>query len=229
MKTIILNNKCYLSYKEMMDYKNTLESINNKDLNIVLLPNIAYLSLFKASKLNIGTQNFYSYNYGAYTGEVCLESLKDLNVTYTLVGHPERLELRLDSYTEIKDKLYRSLNSDFKTILCVGKDESEKMIKKELKYYLSNIEYKSFKNLIIAYEPYSKIEEDDVDLVDIELKKECITKYIKKHFDEQVTFIYGGAVNKDNIKDILSITDGVLIGRNSIDVKEIKDLIKEAI
>lgn len=228
MKTIILNNKCYLSYKEALNYKDTLESISNKDLNLVVLPNLAYLSLFKDSKINIGVQNFYSYNYGAYTGEICLESLKDLNVKYTLVGHPERLELKLDTYTEVKDKLYRSLNSDFKTVLCVGKDENEKTIKKELKFYLSNIEYKSFKNLIIAYEPYSKIEEDDVDLVDIELKKEYITKYIKQHFDEEITFIYGGAVSKENIKDILSITDGVLIGRNSTDVRELKELFKEA-
>ena len=227
MKTIVLNNKCYLSLEDALKHKKELENISLKNTSIVIMPNIAYLSLFKDSNLEIGAQNFYSYNYGAYTGEISLESLKDLNVKYTLVGHPERLELKLDTYTEIKDKLYRSLNSGFKTILCIGKDESEKIIKKELKYYLSNIECKAIENLIIAYEPSSKQEDEEVDLIDVQIVKDLVKKYVKKHFDEEVTFIYGGSINSSNIKDVLSITDGVIIGRASANIKQLKDILKQ--
>ena len=73
MKTIILNHKSYLSYEEIKKYKEELEKTKIKE-NLVLMPNIVYLSMFNNSKLNIGSQNFYSYNYGSYTGEICSES-----------------------------------------------------------------------------------------------------------------------------------------------------------
>lgn len=154
-----------------------------------------------------------------------MEILKSLNVTHTLVGHPERITLKLDSYIEIKDKLFRSINRGFKTILCIGHDEKLKTIKKELKYYLKGIEYNAIKNLIIAYEPSSKIENNYVDLQDIEFIKDFIKKYMQKHFEEEIPFLYGGSVNKENIKEIIELTDGVIIGKNSTDINEIKNII----
>lgn len=225
MKTIILNHKSYLSYEEVKKYKEEIEKIKTKE-NIVLMPNIAYLSMFNNSKLNIGSQNFYSYNYGSYTGEICLESLKSMNIKYTLVGHPERLLLNLDTYIKIKDKLFRSLNMKFQTVLCIGHDENIKTIKRELKYYLRNIEYDSLKNLIIAYEQANKIEGEVVNLKNIQNTYNYIKKYINKHFEIDIPIIYGGSVNKLNINDILKITDGVLIGKISLDINEVKDILK---
>ena len=225
MKTIILNHKSYLSYEEVKKYKEEIEKIKTKE-NIVLMPNIAYLSIFNNSKLNIGSQNFYSYNYGSYTGEICLESLKSMNIKYTLVGHPERLLLNLDTYIKIKDKLFRSLNMKFQTVLCIGHDENIKTIKRELKYYLRNIEYDSLKNLIIAYEPANKIEGEVVNLKNIQNTYNYIKKYINKHFEIDIPIIYGGSVNKLNINDILKITDGVLIGKISLHINEVKDILK---
>ena len=63
MKTIILNHKSYLSYNEITKYKEKINNIQTKNINLVLMPNLAYLSLFKDCKIKIGAQNFYSYNY----------------------------------------------------------------------------------------------------------------------------------------------------------------------
>lgn len=225
MKLIILNHKSYLGIKELEKYKKEIEKIKT-GTNIVLFPNILYLSIFKDSKLNIGSQNFYSYNYGSYTGEISLASLKELNITYTLIGHPERIMLHLDTYEQIKDKLYKSLNSNFKTILCIGSTNSLKMIKKELKYYLKGIEEKSLDNLILAYEPIDKIENAIVNLEEITLVINYIKSYTKKHLNKEIPVIYGGSVDKENIKEILSLTDGVLIGKISTDINITKEIIK---
>lgn len=227
MKTIILNNKCFLGYEESLKYNKEIENIKHNNIELVLMPSILTLSLFKDSKINIGAQNFYSYKNGSLTGEISLESLKEINVKYTLVAHPERLNLKIDSYEEAKDKLFRSLNSEFKTILCIGKDENEKMIKKELKYYLTGLEYNTFKNLIIAYEPTSKIEGEIIDINEIINVRNLVKSYINKTFEEEVTFIYGGSVNKDNIKEVLDITDGVIIGKASTNINEVKDILKQ--
>lgn len=225
MKTIILNHKSYLSYEELENYKNVLENQSIENINLVLMPTLAYLSEFKSSKIQIGAQNFYSYNFGSYTGEISLETLKSLNVSYTLVGHPERLMLKLDSYQEVKDKFFRSINLGFKTILCLGHDENEKILKKELKFFFNGIEESVLKNLIIAFEPASKIEGETTNLKQIKYVNNFIKEYMTKHFEINVPFIYGGSVNKNNIKEILEITDGVILGRNSTNINEMIEII----
>lgn len=226
MKTIILNHKSYLSYEEIQNYKSVIENQNLENINLILMPTLAYLSEFKNSNIKIGAQNFYSYNYGSYTGEISLETLKSLNINYTLVGHPERLMLKLDSYQEVKDKFFRSINLGFKTILCVGHDENEKILKKELKFFFNGIEESVLKNLIIAFEPSSKIEGETVNLRQIKYVCNYIKEYMSKHFELNVPFIYGGSVNKNNIKEILEITDGVILGKNSANINEVKEILE---
>lgn len=225
MKTIIFNHKSYLDYEEIVKYKKEIESIKIKNINLVLMPSISYLSLFKNSKVVIGAQNFYSYNQGSYTGEINLETLKDLNVKYTLVGHPERIIFALDSYEQIKDKLFKSLNSGFNTTLCIGHDSKLSTIKKELKYYLKGIEEDNLKNLIIGYEPINKIESDNVDLDDIKNKISFLKQYFKKHYNQDVKIIYGGGLNQKNVQEVLEITDGIIIGKKSTDIKFIKKIL----
>lgn len=227
MKTVVLNHKSFLSYEEIEHYKNELELIKKDNINLILMPNIAYLSSFKNTTFTLGSQNFYSYNFGSYTGETSLEILKSLDVEYTLVGHPERITLKLDAYEEIKDKLFKSLNSDFKTILCIGHDESINTVKKELKYYLKGIEGSSIKNLIIAFEPSSKIDGDTVNLKDIQYLKDFIKEYMEKNYKEDIPFFYGGGINKDNINDVLEIVDGIVLGKISTNIEKLKEILNQ--
>ncbi len=225
MKKIILNHKSYLSYEEITKYIKDMNNLNIKE-ELIIFPSINYLALFNNSKYKVGAQNFYSYNYGSYTGEVCLESLKSMKVNYTIVSHPERILLRLDSYEQMKDKLFRSLNMGFKTILCVGHDNSIKTIKKELKFYLKGVEYDSLKNLLIAYEPASQIDTSTVNLSEIAFATDFIKKYMKKHYETDTPVLYGGGVAKENISDTLKLTDGVLIGKISTNIQYLKEILK---
>lgn len=225
MKTIVLNHKSYLSYEEISKYKNELNNINPKNINLILLPNLAYLTLFQNEEIKLGAQNFYSYNYGAYTGEISLEILKSLKVTYTLVGHPERLLLGIDNYNQIREKLIKSLNSGFNTILCVGHNENMKILKKELKFFFKGLKYNVLENLIIAYEPESKIEDGIIDIKEIKYIRDYIKNYMQKNYELNIPFFYGGSVNKENIKEILTITDGVLIGKKSTNIKSLKEIL----
>lgn len=111
-KRIILNNKSYLTYDEMLNYKRELGKITIKNIDLILMPQMIYLSSFKNSKLKIGAQNFYSYNGGSYTGETNLEALKSINVNTVLLGHSERKELLNETYEMIRNKLFKK--SEFK-------------------------------------------------------------------------------------------------------------------
>ena len=42
------------------------------------------------SYISLSTQDISAYPQGAYTGEVCAENLKSLEVKYAMIGHSER-------------------------------------------------------------------------------------------------------------------------------------------
>jgi triosephosphate isomerase len=228
-KKIILNHKSNLNYDEILKYKNDIETFNCSH-EIIIFPSIMYLPLFKDSKYKIGTQNFFSENYGSYTGEINLESIRYLNINYTLIGHSERIKYDLDNKKNIKAKLNSSLKLGFNTILCIGeinrKTKATNYVKKQLEYYLKDIPDDFIKNLKIAYEPawaiggtesleYSKISE--------------IIKFIKKYFLKkyncEIEVYYGGSVTENSVEEIINVCDGVLIGGLSANISKIKVII----
>lgn len=232
MKKIILNQKSYLSYDEMTNFIKQYEKLDKTKNDFILFPPVVYLSLFKDKPYKVGTQNFFSYNYGSFTGEISLEQLKSMNIKYTLVSHPERKKIIGETYEIAKEKLYKSLSSKFNTILFIG--ELSKMrnpisyIKKELNYYLRDIEENNIKYLSICYEPY--IMGVSTEIKDYNrLKKiiDFIKEYINKKYNENINVFYGGNVTKENIKEILEITNGILLGKASTSIDNLKEIIKE--
>ena len=232
MKKIILNQKSYLSYDEMTNFIKQYEKLDKTKYDFILFPPVVYLSLFKDKPYKVGTQNFFSYNYGSFTGEISLEQLKSMNIKYTLVSHPERKKIIGETYEIAKEKLYKSLSSKFNTILFIG--ELSKMknpisyIKKELNYYLRDIEENNIKYLSICYEPY--IMGASTEIKDYnKLKKiiDFIKEYIKKKYDENINVFYAGSVTKENVKEILEITNGILLGKASTSIDTLKEVIKE--
>ena len=227
MKKLILNNKSYLTLEDVLIYKEKLKNIKSEKLDIIIFPNIIYLSLFDNFKYSVGTQNFYSYNAGNYTGEVNLESLKKLNVNYTMLNHSERRINGLDSKELIKEKVFKSLKANFNTILIVGEKEYTKdpfkHIKKELDYYLKDIESDKIKCLSIMYEPSWLDDCQDINIIRkiiIDIKEYFINKY-----KEEIEVYYGIGVDEKNANDILEFTDGIGIGKKSIDIKFINKII----
>lgn len=231
MKKIILNQKSYLLYDEIIKFKSDLEKIKTNDYEFILFPSIQYLSLFNKSKIKVGSQNFYSVKTGSFTGEINLESLKDMGITYTLLGHYERRKIIGESYDDTKEKLYKSLSSRCNTILCIGEDSKLKRdisyVKKELKYYLKSLESSSLKYLSIAYVPSHAMSEADKSVDSINKVVEFIRDYFEHKYDIKIDVYYGGYIENSNIKDIYNICDGLLFDTQSNDIKVIKELLKE--
>lgn len=232
MKKVILNQKSYLLYDEMIEFKKEFDKLSPKKYEFIIFPPILYLSLFKDSKYNVGTQNFYSYKTGSFTGELNLESLKDIGINYTIVSHFERKKLIEETYALAKEKLFKSINSKCNTILFVGEQRKTRKpfsyIKKELNYFLKSVEDDNMKYLSIAYEPNWAIGSGDIQCIDkIKSTVDLIRKYIKNKYKIDIEVYYGGSIDKDNIKDIFEYTDGIVLGRVSTNMNELKELLKE--
>ena len=231
MKKIILNQKSYLKYDEVIEFKKEFDKLKPKGYEFLLFPSIQYLSLFKDSKYLVGTQNFYSYKVGSFTGEVNIESLKDMGINYTMIGHFERRKIMGETYGIIKEKLYKSLSSKCNTILCIGEDNKLKkdksFVKKELGYYLKSLESSSLKYLSICYLPSNALDEADKSVDRIARIVDFIRTYFSDKYKIDIEVYYGGNIENSNIKEIYDICDGIMLDTQSIDIKIIKELLKE--
>lgn len=230
MKKIILNQKSYLLYDEIIEFKKYYDKIKKDNYEFVLFPPMLYLTIFKDSNYSIGTQNFYSNKTGSFTGEVNLESLKNIGVTYTLIGQYERRKILLETKEEIKEKLFKSIDSKFNTLLCLGESKKSKRpfmhIKKNINYYLKSIEKSNLKYLSIIYEPNSAIGNDSIDLKKLTKTIDRIKSYIKNKYSINIDVYYAGQLN-NNEKEIIDICDGIVLGKQSTQIDIIKKILEE--
>lgn len=223
-KIIALNLKMNLGYKEILDYIKTMQNKVTDNYEVIFFPTSIYLDLFKKSGYLVGAQNVHFENKGAYTGEISPYQLKSLGVDYTLVGHSERRLHFKENDILINEKVKGALKNQLKVILCVGETDEERLsnktysvIENQLKNNLQNID---LEDVTIAYEPVWAIgsgktpTKDEIDEVVSFIKKK-----VKQENAIDIRVLYGGSVNKENIKDIMSIesVDGVLVGSSSID------------
>lgn len=227
MKKIVLNHRSYLSIEEIKKYIEDFPKLVNEDLDLVVFPNVLYLSLFEDFCTEVGAQNFYSETYGNYTGEINLEALKELNINYTMVSHRDRLNNLLDSSAQVREKLSKSLSNGFKTILVVGEEkmceDPFKYIKGDLNYLFKNMDREKLNNLIILYEPmWMNDEVQDINIIRrvvIDIKE-----YFINHFKKDIDVYYGSGVNENNINNILEFCDGVCIEKESLDVYKLREI-----
>lgn len=230
MKKVVLNQKSYLLYDEMEKFKKSFDKIKTSNYEFIIFPPLLYLSMFKDCEYKVGAQNFYSYKMGSFTGELNLESLKNIGINYTLVGHYERRKIMYEEYEMAKEKLFKSLSSKCNTILCVGEEKRMRKpfsyVKKELNYYLRSIDSSSIKYLSIAYEPNWAIGTGDVqDISRIEQTVKLIKEFVYKKYKFDVEVYYGGSIDEENIKQIYDVCDGVVLGKVSTDYKELSKLL----
>ena len=207
-----------------------------------------YIFLTEVSKIissnkNIilGAQDVYVGEGVSHTGEIGLDLVKNVGVKYVLVGHSERRGI-LDTDEVIKQKTREALKADLKVILCVGEKERDSHgnyyheIERELESALSKLPKKLIRNLIIAYEPVWAIGKSEKEAIKPEQLYE-MNIFIKRVLSDllgikevsKVKILYGGSVTKNNFKEILEKgnVDGLLVGRESLKVKEFLELINE--
>lgn len=229
-KIIVLNHKSYLSTKEAKNYPIDINDYIRTDQTVIICPNNIYIPYF-AGKYNfyLGSQNISHTNI---TGETTGNQLKSIGVKYTIIGHHERINNQIELKKDINQKVKEALNNNIIPIIVIGETYYENQLKKtgeiiakQLKEYLKDIEVKQ--DIIIAYEPNWSFEGKEIpnqnhiyEVIDL------IKNIIKRKYNVNIKVIYGGHINKENIKDLDKIPNinGYLIGKTSTNINEIKQI-----
>lgn len=225
---IALNNKSNLTKEEFLKYQEDIQKLNFKTSNVILIPSNIYLASANIPNISLGSQNVSMYEMGPHTGEVSASQLRQLGVSYCLVGHSERRKEQHETNIEIRNKIKNLLNQGIIPILCIGETKEEKntahtVIYQELQEALIGLTEEELKKVIIAYEPVWSI---GTGLIPTSTEIESIVTKIKETYPNNLV-LYGGSVTLENIEKLTqeNAVDGYLLGGLSLQLDKVQMLI----
>ena len=192
-----------------------------------------------AKTLKIAAENCNEKDSGAYTGEVSVPMLKEIGITYCIIGHSERRQYYAETDAHCAAKAKRLFADGIVPILCVGETEAEydagktaEVVKTQLAGSLAGLTPEEVAQIVIAYEPIWAIgtgKSADVATAEAccKLVRDTVKELYGEASAEAVRVQYGGSVKPGNIKEYMACEDidGALIGGASLKVDSFKEII----
>lgn len=239
-------NPTTLSEAQTIYQKVKRVSLNLKSTSVVMCPPFVYISKFLPAKsgakikptVSIGAQTVFHESQGAFTGEVSAPMLKDLGVSYVIVGHSERRAVG-ETDEVVAQKTLAVLEAGMNPIVCVGEKVHDEqgmyldILRNQIKASLASVPRKLVSQLVIAYEPVWAIgAKEPMEASVIEETTIFVRKVLADLFGQENTqhipVLYGGSINFRNAPDIVSRgkVDGLLVGRESVNTPGFVELLK---
>lgn len=230
-KYIMINLKSSLLLEDLDEY---LKKINDLFIidNIVFFPTSIYIPYFLNTKYEIGIQNISQVDDKNLTGQITAKQANSIGIKYTILGHSDIK----DDDDIINQKIKEAINNNLNVVLCIGETlEERQMLKtyevlyKQIKNRLRGIEKENIKNIFVAYEPILSVGTNILlTKEEISATIEIIKKIFVQNYDTIPNILYGGSVNKDNIKELNKIgsIDGFLIGSAAYNADELSKICK---
>ena len=184
----------------------------------------------KGSNIQIGAENMYFEEKGAFTGEIAPDMLTDAGVTYVIIGHSERREYFAETNETVNKKVLKAFEHGLKPIVCCGETLTQReqgitidWIRQQIKIAFLNVTADQAKEAVIAYEPIWAIGTGKVATTE-QAQEVCgaIRQLIAEIYDqataEAIRIQYGGSVAPKNAAELFSQPDidGGLVGGASL-------------
>ncbi len=215
-KKIIAGNwKMNMTPSEAVELVNTLKPlVANDEVDVVFcVPAIDIIPVMEAAKgsnIQVGAENMYFEEKGAYTGEISPAMLTDVGVKYVILGHSERREYFGETNEDINKKMHKAFEHGITPIMCCGESLTQReqgvtmdFIRQQVKVGFLGITAEQAKTAVIAYEPIWAIGTG-----------KCIAEIYDEATAEAIRIQYGGSVNANTAADLFAQADidGGLVG-----------------
>ena len=234
-KIVAGNWKMNMTPSQAVELCNTLKDlVKSDDVDVVYcVPAIDIVPVVEAVKgtnVEVGAENMYFEEKGAYTGEISADMLLDAGVKYVIIGHSERRDYFKEDDALLNKKVKKAIEAGLTPILCCGETlEQREMgvtldwIRLQIKSDLAGVAASDVANMVIAYEPIWAIGTGKTATSD-QAQEVCkgIRDLIAEIYDtdtaEAVRIQYGGSMNAGNAAELLAKPDidGGLIGGASL-------------
>jgi triosephosphate isomerase (TIM) len=222
-------------------------SFDLKGVKAIICPPFTSLELahrlIQGSAMDLGAQNMYHENEGAYTGEVSSKMLRAVGCKYVILGHSERRQYFSETDAFINKKAKKAIASGLIPIICFGETLEQresnitaKVVTTQVRGVLDGIPAEQVENLILAYEPVWAIgtgrnatpqQAEDVHA----LIRALLSDLYSKATAEKVVIQYGGSVKPENAAELLwqPNVDGALVGGACLKADSFAGIIKAAV
>ena len=244
-KLLVGNWKMNKTRAEALDFAKAsielLKFAQSKQIQIGVTPTYLSLDVVKHTNPNliVGAQNVNAKESGAYTGEISIPMLKELEIEWSLVGHSERRTYYAETNHTCNEKVLALLANKMIPLYCVGETLGQfeagltkPIVEAQIREGLKGVSQEDARHLVIAYEPVwsigtgknasKEIAEDVCHFI------RTILKDLFGGVSEKIQILYGGSVKPTNIKEYMAMPniDGALVGGASLAVDSFAQLIE---
>ena len=236
----------YKTISEAIELANGLkrDCFDLEDIDIVICPPYIALSevaeVVAESNIQLGAQDAYWQDEGAFTGEISPLMLKDAGCKFVIIGHSERRLYFSETNESINKKVKAALKHGLTPIICVGETLSEReknktfeVLDDHVKNGLKDITEEDIIRVVIAYEPVWAI---GTGKTATSQQAQEAQKYIRdllksmynKEVAEVIRIQYGGSVKPENIAELMQQPDidGALVGGASLKLETFTEILK---
>ena len=138
--------------------------VANEEVDVVFcVPAIDIVPVVEAVKgtnIQVGAENMYFEESGAYTGEISPAMLVDAGVKYVVLGHSERRDYFGETNEDVNKKVLKAFEHGITPIMCCGETLEQReqgvtmdFIRQQVKVGFQNVTADQAKTAVIAYEP----------------------------------------------------------------------------
>lgn len=218
-----------------------ISSALGRELEIAVFPPFTSLMAARIAKqvsVYYGAQNIYFEPKGAFTGEVSIPMLKELECTHVIVGHSERRAIFKEDNSMLAKKVKAVLDAGLTPVFCFGETLAEREAGKTLEVVtaqltagIENLTANEISKIVFAYEPVWAIGTGK-SATSAEAQEVCAEsrKLIIKLSGKEIATVvlYGGSVKPENSRELLSMPDidGALVGGASLKVESFLNIFK---
>jgi len=219
--------------KELVEKVINQLKFDDKKAEVIVSPvfiHIPYVMSAIKNKVQVAAQNASATAFGAYTGEIAPQQLKDLGINWAILGHSERRQYYGENDEIVAQKTKLALANKLSVILCCGETFAEresnstlKVIHRQLNAVKAQLTLDDWYKIVIAYEPVWAIGTGKVATTgQAEEVHASIRAWLGSEFSKEVQnktrVIYGGSVTEKNCDELIkqSNIDGFLVGGASL-------------
>ncbi len=213
-KKIIAGNwKMNMTPSEAVALVNELKPlVVNDEVDVVFcVPAIDIIPAMEAAKgtnIQIGAENMYFEEKGAYTGEISPNMLNDAGVKYVIIGHSERREYFAETDETVNKKVLKAFEHGITPIICCGESLTQReqgitidWIRQQIKIAFLNVTADQAKTAVIAYEPIWAIGTGKVATTEQAEEvcaaiRACIGEIYDEATAQAIRIQYGGSVSR---------------------------------
>lgn len=234
-KIIAGNWKMNMTPSEAVKLVNELKPlVANEEVDVVFcVPAIDIIPAMEAAKgsnINIGAENMYFEDKGAFTGEISPAMLADVGVKYVVIGHSERREYFAETDETVNKKVKKAFEYGITPIICCGESLAQReqgvtidFIRQQIKIAFVDVTAEQAKTAVIAYEPIWAIGTGKVATTEqaqevCKAIRECIAEIYDDATAVAIRIQYGGSVSASSAPELFAQADidGGLVGGASL-------------